>query len=89
MRSIFASKSSATFPKKVPCESVSILLTGISSSWAKEIWRLSLSSDTVWLRFSRNSLPNIFDISSAVLPFTWPEMMLPTVLKMTLAYFSP
>ena len=87
--SIFAVKSSATFPKNVPWDNVSILFTGISSSSEKESWILSLSSDRVWLWRSRNSRPNILDISLAVLPLTWPEMMLPTALKMTLAYFSP
>ena len=87
--SIRSSKLSATEPTNMPCVRLEIFEAGISVSNCVLVEVVTFSFDTECDSRSCTILPKRSDKVRAVSPTTCPEKILPTVLVMTLASFSP
>ena len=89
MEDLRSSKLSATEPTNMPCVRLEIFEAGISVSNCVLVEVVTFSFDTECDSRSCTILPKRSDKVRAVSPTTCPEKILPTVLVMTLASFSP
>ena len=84
-----SSKLSATDPTNIPCVRLEIFDAGISVSSCVLVEVVTFSLETECDSRSWTILPKRSDKVRAVSLTTYPEKMLPTVLMMTFASFSP